>query len=138
MANLRIERVRGKAILVGNVMIDTVIANLDRVSSSSVGTRFGLKGGKYAVATFHRPSNVDSKDSAGTVVGALGITCLTMRVNSERPSTISIGTSLLIGSDLERLKSQLENVSAGTFKGGSVPERAQRIPLTGGDLAVHK
>jgi len=51
----------------------------------------------------------------------LGIPCLTMRENSERPSTISIGTNLLIGSDLGRLKSELKNISAGKFKKGSVP-----------------
>ena len=192
MANLRNERVPGKAILVGNVMIDTLIANLDRAKSSDIRARLGLDGGKYAVATFHRPSNVDSKDSAVKVVDALrlmagffpvvlpihprtkesfdrfgfldvlaatpglqlvepmgyfdfiglvkqckvvvtdsggiqeettylGVPCLTMRENSERPSTISVGTNLLIGSDLERLKSELENISAGKFKKGSVP-----------------
>jgi UDP-N-acetylglucosamine 2-epimerase (non-hydrolysing) len=51
----------------------------------------------------------------------LNVPCLTMRENSERPSTISVGTNLLIGSDLERLKSELENISAGRFKKGSVP-----------------
>ncbi|PYS10456.1 MAG: UDP-N-acetylglucosamine 2-epimerase (non-hydrolyzing), partial [Acidobacteria bacterium] len=34
---------------------------------------------------------------------------------------ISVGTNLLIGSDLERLKSELENISAGKFKKGTVP-----------------
>ena len=71
MVNLRNERVPGKAILVGNVMIDTLVANLDRARSSDIRARLGLEGGKYAVATFHRPSNVDSKDSAAKVVDAL-------------------------------------------------------------------
>jgi UDP-N-acetylglucosamine 2-epimerase (non-hydrolysing) len=44
-----------------------------------------------------------------------------MRENSERPSTISIGTNLLIGSDLERLGAALDNIAAGRFKRGSVP-----------------
>jgi UDP-N-acetylglucosamine 2-epimerase (non-hydrolysing) len=51
----------------------------------------------------------------------LGIPCLTMRENSERPSTIWVGTDFPIGSDLERLRSELENISAGRFKKGSVP-----------------
>ena len=71
MANLRNERVPGKAMLVGNVMIDTLVANLDRARSSDVRARLGLEGEKYAVATFHRPSNVDSKESAAKVVDAL-------------------------------------------------------------------
>src|SRR3954464_6421254 len=41
MANLRNERVPGKAILVGNVMIDTLIANLDRARSSDMRSRLG-------------------------------------------------------------------------------------------------
>ena len=71
MANLRSERVPGKAVLVGNVMIDTLVANLDRARNSDIRARLGLEAGKYAVATFHRPSNVDSKDSAAKVVDAL-------------------------------------------------------------------
>jgi UDP-N-acetylglucosamine 2-epimerase (non-hydrolysing) len=157
-----------------------------------VRARLGLEDRKYAVATFHRPSNVDSRDSASRVVDALRllagfcpvvfrvhprtrdsferfgllsalaacpgvhlvepmgyfdfiglversrvvvtdsgglqeettylkVPCLTMRENSERPSTISIGTNLLIGSDLGRLGAELENISSGRFKPGAVP-----------------
>ena len=163
----------------------------------------GLTDGKYAIATFHRPSNVDTRESAAKVVEALclvarvlpvvlpihprtresfrqfgfldvltatpgfhlvepmgyfdfiglvaqcklvvtdsggiqeettylGIPCLTMRANTERPSTISVGTNVLIGSDLDRLRSELENIAADKFKRGSVPplwdgNAAQRI-----------
>jgi UDP-N-acetylglucosamine 2-epimerase (non-hydrolysing) len=59
----------------------------------------------------------------------LGIPCLTMREKTERPSTIAVGTNVLIGSDLDRLKSELENVAGDRFKGGSVP------PLWGGKAA---
>jgi UDP-N-acetylglucosamine 2-epimerase (non-hydrolysing) len=44
-----------------------------------------------------------------------------MRENSERPSTTSVGTNLLVGSDIERLESELKSISAGRFKKGSVP-----------------
>jgi UDP-N-acetylglucosamine 2-epimerase (non-hydrolysing) len=44
-----------------------------------------------------------------------------MRENSERPSTIQVGTNVLIGSDLERLRVELENISSGKFKKGLVP-----------------
>jgi len=192
MVNLRRERVPGKAVLVGNVMIDTLIANLDRARTSDVRGRLRLERGQYAVATFHRPSNVDSRDSASKVVDALRVVatfwpvvfpvhprtrasferfgllrelmaapgihlieplgyfdfiglvetsrvvvtdsggiqeettflkvpCLTMRENSERPSTISIGTNQLIGTNLERLGLELETISSGSFKQGGVP-----------------
>lgn len=192
MANLRDEGVPGKAILVGNVMIDTLVANLPRARNSNVRARFGLERKQFAVATFHRPSNVDSKLSASRVVEALrllarfypvvfpihprtresfdrfgflevlaatpgvqlaepmgyfdfiglveacsvvvtdsggiqeettflGVPCLTMRENSERPSTITLGTNLLIGSDLGRLESELEAIAARKYKTGSVP-----------------
>jgi len=60
----------------------------------------------------------------------LGDPCLTMRENNERPSTVSVGTNVLIGSNLERLRSELENISAGRFKKGSVP------PFWGGKTAA--
>jgi UDP-N-acetylglucosamine 2-epimerase (non-hydrolysing) len=44
-----------------------------------------------------------------------------MREHSERPSTISLGSNLLIGADLDRLRSELNKIAAGTFKRGSVP-----------------
>ena len=192
MANLRNERVPGRAILVGNVMIDTLIANLARARNSGMRAQLGLAGREYAVATFHRPSNVDSREAAAKVIDALRllashfpvvlpihprtresfrrfgfldvlaatpgihlvepmgyfdfiglvepckvvvtdsggiqeettylkVPCLTLRENSERPSTISLGTNLLIGSDLGRLSSELETISAGKFKRGAVP-----------------
>ena len=51
----------------------------------------------------------------------LNVPCLTMRENSERPSTISVGTNVLIGSNLDRLRSELQKITAGEFKRGSVP-----------------
>lgn len=62
----------------------------------------------------------------------LGVPCFTMRQNSERPSTVSVGTNVFFGSNLERLRSELENISAGRFKKGSVPpfwdgRQAERI-----------
>ena len=200
MVNLRNERVPGRALLVGNVMIDTLVAHLDQARASNVWARMGLTDGKYAIATFHRPSNVDTRESAAKVVEALclvarflpvvlpihprtresfrqfgfldvltatpgfhlvepmgyfdfiglvaqcklvvtdsggiqeettylGIPCLTMRANTERPSTVSVGTNVLIGSDLDRLRSEIENIGADKFQRGSVP------PLWDGNAA---
>ena len=53
---------------------------------------------------------------------ALGIPCLTMRPNTERPVTVSEGTSTLVGSDPRRLHECLEDVLNGDYKQGACPE----------------
>ncbi|MCK0116294.1 UDP-N-acetylglucosamine 2-epimerase (non-hydrolysing) [Isoptericola sp. CG 20/1183] len=55
---------------VGNPMIDTLLRNHDRFDVSAIKRKFGLEE-PYAVATLHRPSNVDSSDDARNIVGAL-------------------------------------------------------------------
>ena len=52
---------------------------------------------------------------------ALGIPCLTMRPNTERPITVDEGTSTLVGSDPEALRSCLQAVLEGVYKQGSCP-----------------
>jgi UDP-N-acetylglucosamine 2-epimerase (non-hydrolysing) len=47
---------------VGNVMIDTLLAHLDRARDLDVLARLGLREREYAVLTLHRPSNVDDPD----------------------------------------------------------------------------
>ncbi len=160
--NLAREGVPGEAVFVGNPMIDTLLANLDRFDPDAGRARFGLSG-DYAVATVHRPANVDDPVAAARIVAAfrelaellpvvlplhprgratleaaglgsiervvvveplgyveflglirgarvaitdsggiqeettvLGIPCLTMRPNTERPITISQGTNRLV------------------------------------------
>ena len=53
---------------------------------------------------------------------ALGIPCLTMRENTERPITVDVGTSTLIGSDAGLLRKCLGQVLEGTYKVGRCPE----------------
>jgi UDP-N-acetylglucosamine 2-epimerase (non-hydrolysing) len=60
----------GRVVFVGNPMIDTLLANLDRFDPAPVQARLGLEG-RYAVATLHRPANVDSPAAAAALVGAL-------------------------------------------------------------------
>jgi len=51
----------------------------------------------------------------------LGVPCLTMRSNTERPITVSVGTNLLLGNDLERLKTEVFKVLDGNGKAGGIP-----------------
>ena len=53
---------------------------------------------------------------------ALGIPCLTMRPTTERPVTVTMGSSTLIGSDSEKLRQNLLDVIKGRYKQGHCPE----------------
>ncbi|MCY0950305.1 non-hydrolyzing UDP-N-acetylglucosamine 2-epimerase [Streptomyces sp. H27-S2] len=175
-ANLRAEGYREDQIhVVGNVMIDTLLANLDRARESDVLDRYGLTRGGYGLVTLHRPANVDDpqalrgllkalgeiagrcplllpvhpraaerlaelgvpggirlvppagyldfialQDSARLVLTdsggiqeettALGVPCVTLRENTERPITVSEGTNVLAGTDPERITATANRV----------------------------
>ena len=51
-----------------------------------------------------------------------GVPCLTMRPNTERPITVSEGTSTLVGSDTVLLEKLLGDVIDGKYKSGKRPE----------------
>lgn len=171
--NLRREGIADDRVhLVGNVMIDTLIARRDRIERSDVLARLGLENRGYVLLTLHRPSNVDDREtlagllraigeiakglpvlfpvhprttarlqqagfdldaipglrctdplgyldflklqSASRLVltdsggvqeetTALGVPCLTLRENTERPITIAEGTNRLVGCNPDRL-----------------------------------
>jgi UDP-N-acetylglucosamine 2-epimerase (non-hydrolysing) len=178
---------------VGNVMIDTMLANLERARAQQMPRRLGLAARQYAVLTLHRPSNVDDAtrlesilrashwlhrqlhtvfivhprtqarlrdfdfehrsglnsytaleplgylsmlgllDSARIVLTdsggvqeettALGVPCLTLRENTERPITVHVGTNRLVGWQTQRIVNAVEQVLAGSANKGSVPEK---------------
>ncbi|MEU9834625.1 UDP-N-acetylglucosamine 2-epimerase (non-hydrolyzing) [Streptosporangium sp. NPDC048047] len=56
--------------LVGNPMIDSLFSALDRLDPAPVRSRLGL-GERYAVATLHRPANVDDPAAAKELVDAV-------------------------------------------------------------------
>src|SRR5215469_13822306 len=56
--------------LVGNPMIDTLLANLDKFDAGRARAEYRLDG-PYVVATLHRPANVDSPVIAAELVKAL-------------------------------------------------------------------
>jgi UDP-N-acetylglucosamine 2-epimerase (non-hydrolysing) len=161
---------------VGNVMIDTLLAHLDRARATRSPEKLGLERGRYGVITLHRPSNVDDSDVLGKLLDAfaeiqrdlplvfplhprtrnrieefglgsrmaalprlqlcaplgyleflgltsqarivltdsgglqeettaLGIPCLTLRENTERPITVAQGTNTIVGVDPHRIVS---------------------------------
>ena len=64
MKNLRItEKDPRTVVYVGNVMIDSLAANLKKIDRSRILAKHGLEAGQYAVLTLHRPSNVDTKEA---------------------------------------------------------------------------
>lgn len=199
--NLRREGVDASKIrFVGNVMIDSLVENLDRVKESNALSDLGLSGGECAVLTLHRPSNVDSREALEPLVDSLieiaervaiifpvhprtrakliefdlmtkvessglrlvaplgyldflalyshakfvmtdsgglqeettylGIPCLTIRENTERPVTIEIGTNQLIKDTRSLKQAALGLLDAATPMAKTIP------PLWDGKAAV--
>jgi UDP-N-acetylglucosamine 2-epimerase (non-hydrolysing) len=171
--------------LVGNVMIDTLLACRDRCEESTILGELALPERGYAVLTLHRPANVDDPavfarlmDAVGelsswlpvvfpvhprtrkalTAVAAapglvateplgyldfmkllaharlvltdsggiqeettvLGVPCLTLRNNTERPITCAEGTNRLVGLEPARILAAARAVLAGPV-GGRIP-----------------
>lgn len=52
----------------------------------------------------------------------LGIPCMTLRDNTERPETITIGTNELIGTNPKAIKLAMEKLFSGNWKKGKIPE----------------
>lgn len=180
---------REKILFVGNVMIDTLLAHLEKAKGLPVLEGLGLKQGSYGVLTLHRPSNVDDSAVLKGIMGAisefsksmpvlfpvhprtrkrisesgiglsdniiltepfgyleflklladsrlvltdsggiqeettvLGVPCLTLRENTERPVTITEGTNRLVGIKKTGIVSALRDVLEGRAKKGSIPE----------------
>ena len=70
----------------------------------------------------------------------LRIPCLTVRENTERPVTVTLGTNLLVGQDMQRLCVETQRILTGQAKQGVIPplwdgkasERIARILLERG------
>jgi UDP-N-acetylglucosamine 2-epimerase (non-hydrolysing) len=69
----------------------------------------------------------------------LGVPCLTLRNNTERPVTVSVGTNVIVGQDREKLRAELSKVVSGNAKKGTVPplwdgHAGERIAATLGSI----
>ncbi|HZW71194.1 MAG TPA: UDP-N-acetylglucosamine 2-epimerase, partial [Hanamia sp.] len=64
-------------------------------------------------------------DSGGITEEAtvLGVPCMTLRDNTERPETITIGTNELLGTDPIAIKPAMEKLFSGKWKKGNIPEK---------------
>ncbi len=183
-ANLRTEGIpESKIRMVGNVMIDSLNANLARANQSTILKDLNLDGQDYATLTLHRPSNVDEQEALARILKALeqiarripiifpahprtrkmiaemglaqrfekvsgltmidpagyldflklmssarlvltdsggiqeettvlGIPCITLRENTERPITVEMGTNTIAGTDTEKIISAAERALA--------------------------
>jgi UDP-N-acetylglucosamine 2-epimerase (non-hydrolysing) len=190
LGNLRREGVPDdRVFLVGNVMIDTLVAELPAARALGMPARVLDSAKPYALVTVHRPTNVDDPEQLravlefladvgqrvpvvfpmhprtrsrlvqhgllerfGRVPGLylsdplgyhehlglmteaalvltdsggvqeettfLGIPCLTLRPNTERPITVTEGTNTLVGPDFGLALKLVESVLAGSYKTG--------------------
>ncbi len=173
---------------VGNVMIDTLLANISRFKVPKLWEQMNLSPRKYLVMTMHRPANVDEEnnlkatmmaisesvgelpiifpihprtrqifekagitaqnihpidplgylefnylvkyskavitDSGGITeeTTVMGVPCITLRDNTERPETVELGTNVLIGTNPDAIKPAIEILNSGNWKTGKVPQ----------------
>ena len=52
----------------------------------------------------------------------MGVPCMTLRDNTERPETVDVGTNELIGTNPNAIKPALEKLFSGKWKKGAIPE----------------
>jgi UDP-N-acetylglucosamine 2-epimerase (non-hydrolysing) len=62
---------RSRIHFVGNIMIDTLLRQLESARRLAVPRRHGVERGGYYLVTLHRPSNVDDADQLREIFGAL-------------------------------------------------------------------
>ncbi len=187
--NLRREGVaESKIRLVGNIMIDALVANLEKARQSKILQACGITPGSFVYVTLHRPANVDSRESLLAIaaqltelshslpvvfpihprtrkmLGEFGIDlshnngfkllepigyfdsicltknarfvltdsgglqeestffrtpCLTLRPNTERPVTVTLGSNRL--THLNRLSTDIEQILNREDKVGQIP-----------------
>ncbi len=70
----------GKVHLVGNVMVDTLLRHKSAAAASTILTTVGVSAKAYALATLHRPSNVDNRETLVSILDALDVIAADMPV----------------------------------------------------------
>jgi UDP-N-acetylglucosamine 2-epimerase (non-hydrolysing) len=78
-AHLAVEGIPASRVeFVGNVMIDSLFDALERAGGAEPWTAWGLERGGYGLVTLHRPSNVDSAERLGQLIGGLDLVSRTL------------------------------------------------------------
>ncbi len=185
---IKIGKPKENIFFVGNIMIDTLLSNKERLFKPKLFYKFNLHNNEYIVLTMHRPANVDDTsklkacldtlannvrnlpivfpvhprtaktirkldnyskniffveplgylefvyliqhakavitDSGGITEEAtvLGIPCMTLRDNTERPETVELGSNELVGTNPENLIPYLEKLFNNNWKKSQIPE----------------
>jgi UDP-N-acetylglucosamine 2-epimerase (non-hydrolysing) len=73
--------------------------------------------------SLQRKATVVITDSGGIQEEStfLGIPCLTVRENTERPVTVELGSNILVGRDMVRLRAEVDLILSGRGKSGGIP-----------------
>ena len=179
--------------LVGNIMIDSLLNNIEKAKKSNIHEKLNIIKQKYAIVTLHRPSNVDYEDILSGIITsfekisndillifpihprtsqmiskfglderisqnpnlklidpqgyldflalikkskavftdsgglqeettALGIPCITIRKNTERPITVTEGTNIIVGNKPENIINEWNNIYKNKGKKGKIPK----------------
>jgi len=94
-----------KIYLVGDIMIDTLIWEMEKTTDIGKPPFEYLEAGKYAVLTLHRPSNVDEEETFKGIAEALNIICKEIEiVFPAHPRTREKIKEFNIGLDRENIK----------------------------------
>ena len=191
LETIKKENIKGEAHLVGNTMIDTMVAFEEQIESSTILERLAVDK-PFIPVTIHRPSNVDNQvgldkllvlfqalsekyellfpihprtkkkmeefglrekfnqikglkfleplgyfdfqklvKSAALVLTDSGgiqeettfrqVPCITLRENTERPSTITLGTNTLMDFEINPILEMIYSIQKGTYKKGEIP-----------------
>lgn len=193
MDNLEKEGIpKEKVFFVGNVMIDCLINNLEKIKSLETSKKMGLKDKEFGIVTLHRPSNVDNSGALESILKSiekiqestpliwpihprtknniekfglkqkvdnfknvklteplgylefislvinskmvltdsggiqeettfLGVPCITLRENTERPVTVTSGTNILVGTNKEKLFNAINTIQKINKKNATPP-----------------
>ncbi|MGY0560314.1 non-hydrolyzing UDP-N-acetylglucosamine 2-epimerase [Luteimonas sp. A277] len=89
---------------VGNLMIDSLVRSLDRQGGRDVLAGLGLDPGLFGVATFHRPSNVDDRDSLEDIIRLLA------QAASKIPMLLPLHPRTAAALDRHGLRSTIEGI----------------------------
>ncbi|AQQ71510.1 UDP-2,3-diacetamido-2,3-dideoxy-D-glucuronate 2-epimerase [Limihaloglobus sulfuriphilus] len=108
LENLRNEGIpENKISFVGNVMVDTLLANREKAGKSNILNELGLNPKKYATITLHRPSNVDDMGALSRIVSAFEVIEKDMKlIFPIHPRT----KKNIAGTEIEKQMDQMNNL----------------------------